>query len=322
MIRILHPNQMFLVELPSEILTRIAFLVYFACGLGGLVNLQRTCKKFHLEFRNLLFTIKPLTFSDKKHKNKSISRKQLKILDHRLLEHVQVLNYWSSSWKNLRLVHFRALTVLSVKTNNVALFWEIQSCPCLANLTFMFDSVFLTASSIRAAMHRDLAVFPQLEMFRISSAKPVVKDPFRSLVSTSPRNPLTVDDFRRFFTSKRAKFLLMFYSQSLDHQLGQLFVRVAKMSKALKILEVYNFDFAFLATPFPNLHLLVVDNASIVHFYTWIKKLKGAPGIVLVEDRVLNVNLLLSGENWKVGVETREAVRELKRVVRENRENG
>lgn len=299
---------MMLQDLPDQVLQRIAMTVGLDGGPGPVLKFMLTCSDIYHPCLPVLVRLKPLTVvSGKLNREKgTVNTRDLQKMRSQYLGQIRYLNLcnFTHNFDRSRLEDFASLVSLTVESPTFDFFVELPRITrTLRSLTFIYSKKHF--SPIREQI-RPLPVdelkekadsFPPLRSVRVSCSKPTINGPFNGLISKNAPLPSSVEEFHSYFQSSSYTQLqkIVRFMQKEYINLGHILnVLIKGCSGSLSLVEVENLDFSYIMAHSPGLPVrngmvILADNASIVHLYSWINRVKTPNLTLLIEDNVGSV---------------------------------
>lgn len=282
-------------NLPGCLLDRIGFFILLDGGMRGILNLSRTCAKLHKHFTGFLLTVVPLTVS-KKRKKKTLSYKRLSVLSKTHSVFIRDLRLFDYKYE-VTLPNFVFLTSLTVEAASFSFLLELHELPKLTTLTLIYSHRLVGKRPLSKlegdlTRHFEEHQFPALQILRVFSKKQIINNRFKIFFSRNSIIPQRLEEYDRYFSSKKAQ--KNFSIEKGKHSLlGRiLFKIIEKTRKSLKMIEVSNLDFSYIMAAnrkikFPQQCYILLNNASIVHAYSWLRKIDTRKRVtVMLEDEI------------------------------------
>lgn len=275
-------------------------------GSRAILLFMATCSSIYHACTPVLVRLTPLTVDLKKKrfaKNKSIGVRDLEDMDGCTLHQVRFLNLcgFTYDFSKCRIPAFKTVVSLTVESVTFDIFHELpEFSHTLKSFTFIYKR---RRRPLRNDSEHDALIqllknpdtyLPPLRCFRISCPKPTINGPFRASISRSGLMPSTVQDFHEHFESrlhKKWQKFARFINRDLLHLGEVLNVLLRRLRYTLMLAEFENFDFSFVMVHSPSLTfrntlVIITDNASIVHLYSWVYRIRSKSLTLLVDDKV------------------------------------
>lgn len=269
---------MIFTDLPDEIIARVLFTLFQKTRkVKDVISMISTNKDLYYKFGYLPYTWVPYTLNN-----------VVPSFSHQ----ISLLNITSPVKINLH--SFNNIKSLNIKLSNVLLLDVLSTITAtLKQLTVILDSSMRYVSPRQLQdLYNNINCRFQLECFRVSSIKPIMKVKYRQIF-TAPTTKKWVDK-------------LMVSSDRFTTEIGNLIYIILYLGKkSLKFIQIELIDMSLIFNNdkkrfrFETLKLLSFDNSSIIRFHLWlIKFIKLNKTIQITVSNSFNDTLLVNKPNW------------------------